>query len=162
MEKNVDYYMNLPYTIVVKKEKSNDGGACYVARVLELPHCLGDGETPQEAIGCLNVHMRMVIQACLRDNLPIPEPQTEYSGNINIRVDPELHALLAQEASAYDMSLNKYTALILERRRITLPGTLLKPASPGHKSRIKTGTNTEIAFYAPSVAGKTCRKASFP
>ncbi len=137
MEKNVDYYMNLPYTIVVKKEKNNEGGDCYIARVLELPHCLGDGETPQEAIDCLNVHMRMAIQAYLRDNISIPEPQTEYSGNINIRVDPELHARLAQEAAVHDMSLNKYAALILERRRITLPETPLKTTAPGYKSRIK-------------------------
>lgn len=61
--------------------------------------------------------MKMAIQAYLRDGLPVPEPQTEYSGNINIRVDPELHARLAQEAATYEMSLNKYTSLILERRK---------------------------------------------
>ena len=60
--------------------------------------------------------MKMAIKAYLKDGLNVPEPQTEYSGNINIRVDPELHARLSQEAAAYDMSLNKYTSLILERR----------------------------------------------
>lgn len=53
----------------------------------------------------------------MRHGITIPEPQTEYSGNINIRVDPYLHASLAQEAAAYKMSLNKYTALLLERRK---------------------------------------------
>jgi predicted HicB family RNase H-like nuclease len=61
--------------------------------------------------------MRLTIAAYLRDGITIPEPQTEYSGNINIRIDPYLHASLAQEAAAYKMSLNKYTALLLERRK---------------------------------------------
>jgi antitoxin HicB len=117
MEKNVDYYMNLPYTAVVKKDTDNTGGVCYIARILEIPYMLGDGDTPQEALECLNIHMRMAIEAFLKDGIPIPEPQTEFSGNINIRVDPALHADLSKEAAAYDMSLNKYTSLILERRQ---------------------------------------------
>jgi len=117
MKKNLDYYMQLPYNIVVKKDKDNSGNPCYIARVLEIPHVLGDGTTVQEALECLNTHMSMTITAYLKDGLPIPEPQTSYSGNINIRVDPNLHARLAQEAATYDMSLNKYTSLILERRQ---------------------------------------------
>lgn len=144
MGKNLEYYINLPYNIVVKKDRDNEGNVCYIARVLELPHCLGDGKTAQEAIECLNIHMRMAIEAYLKDGLPVPEPQSEYSGNINIRVDPELHARLAQEAAVYDMSLNKYTSLILERRK---PGTYentpvtagkRKPGKPGSGSRVRT------------------------
>ena len=123
MVKNVEYYMNLPYTIVVKKDRDNEGGVCYIARVLEISHILGDGKTSQEAIDTLNVHMKMAIQAYLRDGITVPEPQTSYSGNINIRVDPELHASLAQEAAVHEMSLNKYTALILERRKVTAAPT---------------------------------------
>jgi antitoxin HicB len=122
MEKGINYYMNLPYNIVVKKDKDNNGKVCYIARVLEIPHVLGDGKTAAEALETLNIHLRMAIQAYLKDGLPVPEPQTDYSGNINIRVDPELHARLAQEAAAYDMSLNKYTSLILERRKSLTQG----------------------------------------
>ncbi len=117
MDKNVDYYMNLPYTAMVKKDTDNTGGICYIARILEIPHLLGDGETAQEALECLNIHLKMVIEAYLKDGIPIPEPQIEFSGNINIRVDPALHADLSREAAAYNMSLNKYTSLILERRQ---------------------------------------------
>lgn len=140
MKKDLEYYLNLPYNIVVKKEKDNEGNIYYIARVLEIPHCLGDGKTAQEAIECLDIHMRMAIDAYLKDGLPVPEPQTEYSGNINIRVDPELHARLAQEAAVYDMSLNKYTALILERRKSSTCDNDTAKATksrPG-KSRAKT------------------------
>lgn len=142
MEKNLEYYLDLPYNIIVKRDRDNEGNICYIARVLEIPHCLGDGITPREAIECLDIHLRMAIEACLRDGLPVPEPQTDYSGNINIRIDPELHARLAQEAAVYDMSLNKYTALILERRK---PGTYVTtPVSTGKRRLGRPGkTNQE-------------------
>jgi predicted HicB family RNase H-like nuclease len=78
---------------------------------------IGDGQTAQEALDCVNLHLKMAIKGYLKDGLAVPEPQTEYSGNINIRVDPQLHANLAQEAAAYGMSLNKYTSPVLERRK---------------------------------------------
>jgi antitoxin HicB len=117
MEKNLEYYLKLPYSIVVKPDEDNDGTICYVAEFLELPYCLGVGKTPEEAVQELELHKRLKLEAHLEEGLPIPEPQTKYSGNINIRVDPELHARLALEAAAYNMSLNKYTSLILERRK---------------------------------------------
>jgi len=45
MEKNLEYYMNLPYTILLEQDEDNDGSMCYVARYLELPYCLGAGKT---------------------------------------------------------------------------------------------------------------------
>lgn len=133
MEKNLEYYMNLPYTIIVEQDEENNGIMCYVARFLELPHCLGAGKTPEEAIEELELHKRLKLKTHLEEGFPIPEPQTEYSGNLNIRVDPELHARLAKEAAAYDMSLNKYTSLILERRQA--PMNLNKPALVRERKR---------------------------
>ena len=115
MVKDFDYYMKLPYTIVIKRTEYN-GEVTYIARIVEIPHLLGDGKNPKEALECLNTHMAMAIRSYLEDSIPIPEPQSNYSGNINIRVDPELHANLAQEAAVNEMSLNKYASLILERR----------------------------------------------
>jgi len=117
MKTDIEDYLNLPYTMVVKRCQDNTGRACYIARVLEIPHVIGDGATAAEALECLNIHLKMAIKGYLKDGIAVPEPQTEYSGNINIRVDPSLHADLAQEAAAYDMSLNKYTSLVLERRQ---------------------------------------------
>ena len=135
MEKNLDYYMKLPYTVLIKQTRNQDGSLSYIARILELPHVLGDGETSQEALDCLNTHMAMAIQAYLKDGLPVPEPQSKYSGNLNVRVDPELHARLAQEASALDMSLNKYTSLILERRHIYTAGNLSAREIPSQSTQ---------------------------
>jgi predicted HicB family RNase H-like nuclease len=117
MKKNLAYYMKLPYTIVIKTDEDNDGSVCYVASLLEMTDCIGVGKTPAEAAEELELHKRLKLEAHLELGISIPEPQTKYSGNINIRVDSELHARLALEAAASNMSLNKYTTLILERRK---------------------------------------------
>lgn len=120
MKKPLEYYINLPYRVIVSREEDNEGNACYVARYLELPHCLGVGKTSDEAIKELELHKDLKIKTHLEEGFDIPEPQTAYSGNINIRVDPVLHARLAHEAAAYEMSLNKYASLILERRQLSV------------------------------------------
>ncbi len=121
MGKSLEYYASLPYKIIVSIEEDNDRRPCYVARYLELPYCLGVGKTPEEAIKELELHKRIKLKTHLEEGFEIPEPQAAYSGNLNIRVDPVLHARLAQEAAAYDMSLNKYASLILERRQLAAP-----------------------------------------
>jgi antitoxin HicB len=133
MEKNLEYYMKLPYTITITPEEDNDGSPVYIARILEIPHILGDGKTESEAIKTLKIHLGLVIKTHLEKGCPIPEPQKDYSGNINIRIDPELHARLAREAAAYDMSLNKYTSLILERRQSSM--NIKKPAMVRERKR---------------------------
>jgi antitoxin HicB len=120
MEKDLNYYLNLPYTVILEQEEDNDGSMCYVARLLELPHCIGVGKTTEEAFNELDLHKKMVIEGYYEDGVLLPEPQN-CSGNLNIRIDPVLHARLAHEAAAYEMSLNKYASLILERRQLAAP-----------------------------------------
>jgi antitoxin HicB len=133
MEKNLDYYMNLPYTMMIEQEEDNDGSMCYVASFLDLPYCIGAGKTPTEAIKELELHKQLKLKTHLEEGFPIPEPQTQFSGNLNIRVDPELHSRLAKEAAAYDMSLNKYASLILERRQS--PVSIKKPVMARERKR---------------------------
>jgi antitoxin HicB len=140
MKKTLDYYLNLPYTIVVAPDEDNNGGLCFVASLPELPYCIGVGKDPKEAIKELELHKGMAIKSYYEDGIPIPEPQTQYSGNLNIRVDPELHSRLAKEAAAYDMSLNKYASLILERRQISLPvkkAALVRERKPRYTAKTK-------------------------
>lgn len=105
--KNLDYYKKLPYTIVV--ERHDDQGTYYVARVVELPHCIITGNTPEEAIKEIEQVKIDWIQSNLEDGLPVPEPtSTKYSGEIRVRMPASLHQLLAQRAKIEDVSLNQY------------------------------------------------------
>ncbi|MBI2832521.1 MAG: type II toxin-antitoxin system HicB family antitoxin [Chloroflexi bacterium] len=70
--KERDYYSSLPYNIIV--EQWDDGeGPYWVARVVELPHCLIHGETPEEAIREIEEVKREWIKSNLERGLEIPE-----------------------------------------------------------------------------------------
>lgn len=44
------------------------------------------------------------------------KPEKTFSGNLRIRIEPDLHAKLAQEASLHNVSLNKFIVEKLIKR----------------------------------------------
>ena len=48
--KTVEEYMELPYTIELTPDRDEEGTSGYVAQVRELPGCLSQGETAEEAL----------------------------------------------------------------------------------------------------------------
>ena len=60
-----------------------------------------------------------VIQEMKKNNDPIPEAiaTKRFSGKFLIRIPPELHRVLALEAQEANVSLNRYVASKLTRRR---------------------------------------------
>ncbi len=112
-KKDLNYYLTLPYTTVV--EKRDDGqGPYYVARILELPHCLIHGDTPEEAVSELSDVKRDWLEDCLERRIHIPEPEKqEYSGELRLRMPPSLHRRLAIVARKEGVSLNSYLNSVL-------------------------------------------------
>ena len=125
VKKELDYYLNLPYTIIL--ERWDDGkGPYWVARVAELPHCLIHGDTPEEAIKEIENVKNDWIRSNLKRGLPVPEPSPRnYSGKMILRISPTLHKLLVHRAEIEGMSLNQYMStslatsvgLSIERRK---------------------------------------------
>ncbi len=113
IQKDLEYYVKLPYTIIL--EQWDDGkGPYWVARVAELPHCFIHGDTPEEAVREIEEVKRDWIKSNLERGLRIPEPRSrKYSGQTMIRISPSLHKLLAYRAEAEGMSLNQYMATLL-------------------------------------------------
>jgi antitoxin HicB len=113
IEKELEYYAKLPYTVIV--EQWDDGeGPYWVARIAELPHCLIHADTPEEAIKEVQEVKTDWIKSNLERGLRIPEPRPrKYSGQIRLRISPSLHKLLAYRAETEGMSLNQYMATAL-------------------------------------------------
>jgi antitoxin HicB len=113
--KDIEYYSNLPYTIIV--ERLDDGeGPYWLARVVELPHCIIHGNTPEEAICEIEDVKRDWIQSNLARGLDIPEPiPHKNSGQISLRITPSLHRMLSDRAMAEGVSLNQYMNVALAR-----------------------------------------------
>ena len=115
IEKKLEYYAKLPYTVVV--EQWDDGNGVYwVARIVELPHCLIHGDTPEEAVKELQDVKLDWLRSNLERGLKIPEPeQHKYSGQIRLRISPSIHRMLAYKAELEKVSLNQYMAMALAK-----------------------------------------------
>lgn len=111
--KELKHYMSLPYTITLKRG-SGDGEEYWVARVVELPHCLTHGATPEEALKDIEDAKREWLKSNLEDGLPIPEP-AKFTGQYHLRMPPSLHEALALKSESEDVSLNQFMITALAR-----------------------------------------------
>ncbi|CAB3395948.1 Toxin-antitoxin system HicB family antitoxin [Kyrpidia spormannii] len=114
--KDVSYYMNLPYTIQIKPRDDGDG-LYYFAKVLELDGCMSDGKTPEEAFQNIREAMEGWLEVKLEhgDSIPEPESDDEYSGKFVVRVPKNLHRELVMKARQEGVSLNQYVLYKLSR-----------------------------------------------
>lgn len=69
MSHNVEYYLNLPYTILLRI--AGDG---WIVAIQELPGCMSYGSTPDEAVEAIQDAMRCWIEVSLEDGDSIPVP----------------------------------------------------------------------------------------
>ena len=113
MEKTLEYYMALPYTI----ELTSDPEGGWFAAIKELPGCMTQGDTPEEALEMIRDAQAGWLSVALEDGDPIPEPRAldEYSGKFVVRVPRSLHRDLVQHAEAEGVSLNQYINVALAR-----------------------------------------------
>ena len=105
MNKDLKYYMALPYTVILKPDEEGD----YIARIGELDDCIAHGSTPQEALTNLEEVKSLWITDYLESGDPIPEAETETlpSGKWVQRVPRSLHRKLIALAKQDNVSLNQ-------------------------------------------------------
>jgi antitoxin HicB len=75
MSKTVDYYMSLPYPILLTPLSEEDGGG-WLAEIPLLPNCISDGETEAEALVNVRDAMRGWLSVRIKHGDPIPEPES--------------------------------------------------------------------------------------
>ncbi|MDR2166522.1 MAG: type II toxin-antitoxin system HicB family antitoxin [Clostridiales bacterium] len=73
MNKSLEYYMKLPYSILIVEDE-DDGG--YVGACPELPGCLTYADTIEEAIKMIADAKEVWLTSSLQDGQNIPEPNT--------------------------------------------------------------------------------------
>ena len=99
------------YAIIVSPLSEEDGGG-YLASFPDLPGCVSDGETPEEAIEEARDAFAAWAASVLQDYGELPKPKT-YSGQYVQRIPKALHMRLAQRAQVEGVSLNQLSATIL-------------------------------------------------
>jgi antitoxin HicB len=123
--KDLKYYLSLPYTIQITREDETT----WFARVVELPGCMTEGDTPEEAADMIQDALAAWLEIALEDGRAIPEPQTReaYSGRFVVRVPRTLHQQLVEAAEQEGVSLNQFI-------NVTLAGRVTRPAGVKAKS----------------------------
>lgn len=126
--RTLEEYLHLPYTIEVMRDEEEAG---WVARVVELPGCITQGEDFQELGEMIEDAMRMWIETAIEDGVEIPEPRPEerYSGKFVVRVPKSLHRELAENAEREGVSLNMYISTALGKAVGQYPGEQQKVAA---------------------------------
>ncbi len=71
---DAESYLNRPYTVTVQHRDDGDG-TYWFATVEELPGCMSDGDTEEEARTTVRDAMHGWLSAALEDGRPIPQPQ---------------------------------------------------------------------------------------
>lgn len=103
MKKNLNYYASLDYTIRLKENSDKS----YFAEIEELPGCMTEGDTKEEALAMIDDAKNAWLEIALEKNLPIPEPtKNEFSGKLNVRLPKSLHRMLVYKAKQEGVSLN--------------------------------------------------------
>lgn len=109
--KNIQSYLQLPYTRELLPEP--EGG--WFVRIKELPGCMSQGETPQEAITQIEEALVLWLEAALEANLPIPEPKpdADFSGKFIVRLPKSLHRKAVEQAEMEGVSLNQWVLSVI-------------------------------------------------
>ena len=108
-EKDAEFYMGLKYPVQLVRQ-DEDGDVFWLAEIPDLPGCMTDGATPEEALENIEDAKRLWIETLIEDGFDIPEPAQlrEYSGKLLLRMPKSLHERLALSASREGVSLNQY------------------------------------------------------
>ena len=110
-----DDYLALPYSVTLTPDRDDEGRRGWVAEVADLPGCISQGDTPDEAIERIRNAMAGWISVALEDGREIPPPRDKdtYSGRFLVRLPASLHAELARQAEREHVSLNQLVATAL-------------------------------------------------
>lgn len=114
-----------PYArVLIPDEEAKEGEYAWCAFVLELPGCISDGRTPEEAAKNLESVMESWVWATVEKGQSIPEPRltNDYSGKFLVRTSRSLHRQVAAYAAIEGTSMNQFisTTLAQEMGRMSL------------------------------------------
>ena len=113
-KKPLEYFLHLEYSLNVIADP--DGG--YVVEFPDLPGCLTQGDTPEEAFSMAeDARIGWIETEYDRSNgdIPMPSYPVEYSGRFNVRLPKSLHQALSESAEQDGVSLNQYVVMLLAR-----------------------------------------------
>lgn len=144
MNRTVDEYMALPYTIEIVPDENG-----FFIRVKELEGCMSVGNTKAEALEMIEDAMREWLHIAIEDDLDIPLPESlrkeSYSGKFPLRMPKSLHEKLAKAASLDGISLNQHIVNLLSERHALDEVKRMLQGREDNRKRPAGGGNRRLA-----------------
>lgn len=111
---SLEFYLGFKYPVTLYPDP--DGG--YIAEIKDLPGCMTQGETADEAVFNIEEARSLWIETAYEhgDEIPLPSTETQYSGKTLLRMPRSLHQQLAENAEKEGVSLNQYIVALLSER----------------------------------------------
>ncbi|MEB3246074.1 MAG: type II toxin-antitoxin system HicB family antitoxin [Vampirovibrionales bacterium] len=106
----LETYLNLPWSYRLEWWQDDDASqGYYVATIDELPGCMSDGETTEQALTNLKEALELHLESMLDAKIAIPEPMqpSHYKGQIAYRTTPTKHYQMTLKAKQRGISLNQ-------------------------------------------------------
>lgn len=110
----MELYLRYPVDV-----RWSDRDKLWIAEVYDLPGCLADGESREEALTNASEAARLWVEVAREDGREIPEPsidEDDASGEFLVRTTKGLHSRLKHEARRQGVSLNQLVATLLAER----------------------------------------------
>lgn len=110
-DRTTEALLSREYPITLYKAEE-DG---FVAEHRDLPGCLTQGETIDEAVGNLASARRLWITTAVAngDEVPLPSTDEQYGGRVLVRMARSMHRRLVEEAEREAVSLNQFLVGLL-------------------------------------------------
>lgn len=104
----------MKYPVLLRELDKEEGGGWF-AEYPDLPGCVADGETREEALKEAELALAEWMDAAKKLGRPIPEPHSaeKFSGKWVQRVPRSLHQRLAEQARREGVSLNTLATVLL-------------------------------------------------
>jgi antitoxin HicB len=106
-------YLKLRYAITLIPEASG-----YSVEIKDLPGCISQGETLEEALEMIEDAKMAWIKVNLElgNLIPLPSTEKKFSGRFVVRLPSSLHQQLAEQAERNGVSLNQMVSTLLAER----------------------------------------------
>jgi len=110
-KKELSRFLKLRYPVELAEQE----GGWYFARIPDLPGCMSEGKTPDEAVKNIEAARAMWLEDAIESGveIPLPSERRKHSGKFVVRLPESLHGRLAQGAKREGVSLNQCVLALL-------------------------------------------------
>jgi antitoxin HicB len=125
---------SLEYPFAVSPLSEDEGGG-YLIEFPDLPGCMSDGATPEEALRNGADAVECWIEAMREAGRPVPAPSKAVVSKRTIAMDNHIYQLLTEKARRRGLSVET----LVITAAIDFIGRMMENALPGIRSSVRTG-----------------------